>query len=46
MFRGKIHEKIFWGPALDQNCLKPGPKLVFLPFSQVWLISCPLNCMG
>ena len=24
---------------------KLGPKLVFLPFSQVWLIRFPLNCM-
>ena len=28
-----------------KNRLKSGPKLVFLPFSQVWFISFPWNCM-
>ena len=43
--RGKTHEKKFWGPNLGHNMPKSGPKLVFLPFSQVWFISFPLNCI-
>ena len=29
------------GTKFGPNELKSGPKLVFLPFSQVWLISFP-----
>ena len=36
---GKAHEKNLWEPNLGQNGPKPGPKLVFLPFSQVSFIS-------
>ena len=43
--RGKTSQK-FSGAHLWPNRQKSGPKLVFLPFSQVWLISFPLNCMG
>ena len=32
--------------CLSQNRPKPGPKLVFLQFSQVWSIIFPLNCIG
>ena len=38
---GKIHGKKFWGP----NGPKLVPKLVFLPFSQVWFFNFPLNCL-
>ena len=40
----KTTKKIF-GPNLGQNGPKPGPKLVFLPFSQVWFIIFLLSCM-
>ena len=36
--RGKIHENKLWGPNL-------GPRLGFLPFSQIWFISFPENCL-
>ena len=45
-FLRKTQENFFGGPTLGQNWLKPDPKLVFLPFSQVWFISFPLNCIG
>ena len=33
--RGKTREQKFWEPNLGQNRPKSGPKLGFLPFSQV-----------
>ena len=42
--RGKTHEKI-WRPKYGPNEPKSGPKLVFFPFSQVWFIGFPLNCI-
>ena len=33
--------KKFWGAKFGQNRPKLGPKLNFLPFSQVWFISLP-----
>ena len=38
--------KKFGGTNLGKNRQKSGPKIVFLPFSQVWFISFPLNCTG
>ena len=43
---GKSHENNFLGPNLGQNGPKSGPKLGFLPFSQIWFISFPLNYIG
>ena len=44
--RGKTHEKNLG----DQICAKTGqnqgPELAFLPFSEVWFISFPGNCIG
>ena len=40
--RGKTHEKKIGEP----NWPKSGLKLSFSPFSQVWFISFPLNCIG
>ena len=34
------------GWNLGQTGQKPGPELGFLPFSQVWFISFPGNCIG
>ena len=39
--RDKIREKKFWGPKGP----KSGPKLGFLPFSQIWFICFPRNCI-
>ena len=36
---GKSHENNFLGP-------NSGPKLGFLPFSQIWFITFPLNYIG
>ena len=44
--RGKIHEKTFLGSKSGLNRPKSGPKLGFLPFSQVWCISFPSYCIG
>ena len=46
--RGKIHEKKKKkiGPEFGSNWLKSDPRLIFLPFSQVWCISFLLNCIG
>ena len=44
--RDKSHGKNILGPNLGQNEPKSGPKLGFLPFSQAWFISFPLNCIG
>ena len=41
--RGKIPEKKFGGPKFVPKGPKSGLKLGFLPFSQVLLISFPLN---
>ena len=35
----------FWGPKFGPNKPKSDPKLNFLPFSQVWLISFLENCI-
>ena len=35
-----------FGPKLGPNRPKLGPKLGFLPFSQVWFISFHLNSLG
>ena len=37
-----LRQKI-WQPAFGANGPKSGPKLVFLPFPQVWFISFPWN---
>ena len=42
--RGKTHEKNF-GAQIWAKQTKLGPKLGFLPFSEVWFISFPLNCI-
>ena len=42
--RGKTLKKIL-GPKFWPSGSKSGLKLGFFPFSQVWLISVPLNCM-
>ena len=39
--RDKIREKKFWGPKGPNS----GPKLGFLPFSQIWFICFPRNCI-
>ena len=44
--RGITHEEKFWGPKFGPNGPKLGPKLGYLPFSQVWFISFPLICIG
>ena len=35
-----------WGPKFGPNGAKLDPKLGFLPFSQVWFICFPGNCIG
>ena len=40
--RSETHKKIGW-LKFELNEPKLGPKLFFLPFSQVWLISFSLN---
>ena len=35
-----------WGPKSGSSRPKSGPKLGFLPFSQVWFISFPLSYIG
>ena len=37
--RGRIHEKKFYGPKFGSDRSKLGPKLSFLPFSQVSCVS-------
>ena len=44
--RGKTYKKFLGGLNFDQNGPNSGPELVFLPFSQIWFIGLPLNCIG
>ena len=42
--RGKTHEKNLWAYIWDKQA-KIGSELDFLPFSQFWFISFPVNCI-
>ena len=43
--RDETHEKNLGGQIMTKQT-KIRPKIRFLPFSQVWFIGFPLNCIG